>query len=524
MQNQSPGHADLGSIDFRRYLEVARRRLAWIILPALAIFFCTVVVARRLPDVFRSETVILVDAQQVPAAYVTPTVSSTIQDRLNTIQQQVMSPTRLKRMINKLGLYANLRGRVSDEALVRKVQKATLIDVVNPGGGRLSSFKLGFESGNAIEASKVANELASTFIEENLRARQEQFVGTAEFLDNELQDAKKELEAKEHQIEAIKSSSVLDLPESKQFHIEALNNLKMQLTASQDRVNRAEQDKVMLESMMNTSAPTVDLDAGGGGANVSPLQGQIQKAEAHLSELQVRYGPSFPDVQKAQADLDRLKKKAAEEEAHLPAQAQPETQLKGKKNPVLEGQIQKLNQDIEEQTKLQASLQQQVDFHVSKLEREPVFEQQIAGLTRDYDSLRAHYQNLLDKKLAAQMASELEATQKGERFVVLDPAPVPEHPYGPDRLLISVAGLIGGLLGGIGLVLVIEINDPSVRSESEAAQLLGARVLASMPQIRTAAQMRSQIMLFAGAGILTVAGSAGLGLVISKLAERIGLL
>ncbi len=121
------------------------------------------------------------------------------------------------------------------------------------------------------------------------------------------------------------------------------------------------------------------------------------------------------------------------------------------------------------------------------------------------------------------MASELEATQKGERFVVLDPAPVPEHPYGPDRLLISVAGLIGGLLGGIGLVLVIEINDPSVRSESEAAQLLGVRVLASMPQIRTAAQMRSQIMLFAGAGILTVAGSAGLGLVISKLAERIGL-
>jgi succinoglycan biosynthesis transport protein ExoP len=524
MNTQSPGHADHGSIDFRRYLEVGRRRLAWIILPALGIFFCTVVVARRLPDVFRSETVILVDAQQVPAAYVASTVSSTIQDRLTTIQQQVMSPTRLEKMIEKLNLYPNLRGHVSDETLVKKIQKATLIDVVNPGGGRLSSFKLGFESESPAEASKVANELALTFIDENNKARQAQFRGTAEFLDKELQDAKKDLDAKDHQIEVITSSSVLDLPESKQFHIEALNNLKMQLTASQDRVNRAQQNKVMLESMMNTNAPTVDLDAGGGGANVSPLQAQIQKAEAHLSELQARYGPSFPDVQKAQAELERLKKKGADEEAHSEAPQQAEVPVKGRKNPVVEGQLQKLNQEIEEQTKLQADLQKQVDFHVSKLEREPVFEQQIAGLTRDRDSLRAHYQNLLDKKLAAQMASELEDTQKGERFVVLDAAPVPQHPYGPNRILISVAGLFGGLLGGIGLAIFAEMNDASVRSESEVTQLLGMRVLTGMPLIRTAAQVRSQIMLLAGASILTVAGSAGLGLVISKLAGRIGLL
>jgi polysaccharide biosynthesis transport protein len=308
--------------------------------------------------------------------------------------------------------------------------------------------------------------------------------------------------------------------------MEALNNLRSQLEASQDRVRRAQQDKMMLQSMMSTNAPTVDLDGGAGASTtVSPMQSQIQKLESHLAELRVRYGPNFPDVRKAQADLDRLKKKEATEKVQAPPLALVETASPstGKRNPVIEAQIQKLNQDIDEQTKLQSPLQQQIDFHVSKLERVPIFEQQIASLMRDYDSLRSHYQNLLDKKLSAQMASELEARQKGERFTILDPAPIPYQPFGPNRVLISLAGLVVGLLGGIGLAVMAEMMDQSVRSEHEAAHLLGVPVLAGIPQTYTKVQIWSRKIRFTLAAITTVCFSSGLGVLISVVKRKMGL-
>jgi len=522
-QSTRQGSADAGGLEeVRHYLDIIRRRRSVVILVTMGFFVCAAVVAYRLPNIYRSETVILVDAQQVPSSYVPTTVSTPIQDRLSTIQQQVMSPTRLKRMIDKLNLFPDLRGKETDEAIIQKLQKSTSVEV----GGRFSSFKIAYQGANPKQASEIANELAATFIEENLKARQQQFVGTAEFLENELQDTKSQLEAREQQLRSYKSNYVMDLPESKQFHMEALNNLRSQLEASQDRVRRAQQDKMMLQSMMSTNAPTVDLDGGTGpAATVSPLQTQIEKLESRLAELRVRYGPNFPDVRKAQADLDVLKKKEETEKTQVrtlvPVETAPAST--SKRNPVVEAQIQKLNQEIDEQTKVQGPLQQQIDFHVSKLERVPVFEQQIAGLMRDYDSLRSHYQNLLDKKLSAQMASELEARQKGERFTILDPAPVPNQPFGPNRVLISLAGLVVGFFGGIGLAIGIEMMDLSVRSEHEAAHLLGVPVLAGIPQMYTETQRRFRMVRFASATVLTACLSSGLGLLISFATRKLGI-
>ncbi len=516
-----PGSFDGGGVqEFHHYLNVVRRRKAVVVLVTIGFFCCAAVIAHRLPDVFRSQTVILVDAQQVPSSYVQSTVSTSLQDRLSTIQQQVMSPTRLKSMIEKNGLFPELRSKIGEDELILKIQKSTSVDVA----GHFSSFRIAYQGDSPKEVSDIANELAETFITENMAARQEQFSGTAEFLDNELQETKSQLEAKEQQLQGIKSNNVMDLPESKQFHLEALNNLRTQLAASEDRVRQAKQDKIMLESMMNTTAPTVEVDGGGGNAAHSSTQ--IEKLESHLAELRAQYGPNFPDVRKAQADLDRLKKKESAKKTQTPVVVsdEPIVQTGSRRNPVLEAQIQKLDQEIQEQTNLQGPLQQQIDFHVSKLERVPIFEQQIAGLMRDYDSLRSHYQNLLDKKLSAQMASELESRQKGERFVILDRAPIPDRPSGPNRALIGFAGMVLGLVGGVGLAIAIEMMDLSVRSEHEATELLGIPVLAGIPQMYTALELRSRRLRFALALILTASLSCGVGVLISVVTRKIGLI
>jgi polysaccharide biosynthesis transport protein len=508
-----------GFKEFFHYLEIVRRRKSVVILATLGLLCCAVVVARRLPNVYRSQTVILVDAQQVPSNVVPTTVSMSLQDRLATIQQQVMSPTRLKNMIEKDGLFRELRGKIGEEALIQKIQSSTTVDVA----GHFSSFRIAYTGGDPKEVALMANELAETFITENLKARGDQFRGTADFLDNELQETKNKLEAKEHELQAVKSTNVMDLPESKQFHLEALNNLRTQLAASEDRVRQAKQDKIMLESMMNTVAPTIEVDTGGG--QMSSGSGtQVEKLEARLAELRSRYGPNFPDVKKAERELENLKKKEAAQKPQTATAAadEPVAPTGSHRNPVIEAQIQKLDQEIQDQTNMQGPLQQQIDFHVSKLERVPIFEQQIAGLMRDYDALRAHYQSLLDKKLSAQMASELEARQQGERFVVLDPAPVPTQPSGPNRIIISFAGLLVGVLGGIGLAIAMEMLDQSVRSEHEATDLLKLPVLAGIPQIYTAAELRTRRIRFAVAAVATVCLSSGLGVAISLLTRKIG--
>jgi len=504
-----------GSMPLRDYLEIGRRRKWWIILPTLAIFICAAVVVRRLPNTYRAQTVILVDPQEVPATYVTSTVSTTVSDRLSAINQEVLSPERLQRLVDKLGLYPQLRGHVSDQQIIASMQRSITVDVANPGGGRLSAFTIAFSGRNPREVAGVTNELAQAFIQENLKVREQQSDGTAEFLANELADTKSQLDAKQQQIQQIKGRYIQDLPESQQYHLEALTNLQNQLRASQDHVAQAQQEKVLLQSMAGNNAPTVDLDNVGNAA--SPYESQIEKLEADLATQRLRYGPSFPDLRKAQAELDELKAKAAAEAKKQPEQPDPSIMLSGQPhNPVLVAQLGKLDEQIQDETRRQAEFQQDINFHVQKLEQAPVFEQQISGLMRDYDALNHQYASLLDKKLAAEMSSALESRQKAERFVVLDEAKVPDAPSSPNRPLFYLAGLVGGVLSGLGLAVLMEVTDESVRSEKEAARILGAPVLVGVPRILSG---KEQILRRLGLS-LALAGtafcSAAIGLLISR--------
>lgn len=500
-------------LQLRDYAAIAKRRRWSIIITALATALASLVIIWKLPNLYRSETVILVDPQKVPDNYVASTVTSSIADRLSTLQQEVMSPTRLKRLIDAMGLYPELKGKVGDQEIIAMMQKAIAVEVVTQGNRSLSAFRVAYQGRNPIEVAQVANQLAAMFIDENLKSREQQSYGTAEFLDNELEKTKKELEAKEKELGDIKSKYILDLPDSKQYHLEALTTLRTQLRSSQDKVERAQQEKMYLQSLASTTAPTVDLDSTE--ANSSPYQSQIQKLESTLSELRARYGPSHPDVRKTQVELNALRQKAEKVTTEEPAPAAVAPKRRMIKNPVIDAQIEKLNDIVQSEATVQAKLNEQINFHVSKLERVPVFEQRISGLMRDYDSLRTHYATLNDKKLSADMSNNLENRQKGERFVILDPAPVPDRPTAPNRLLLSITALFGGLIGGAALAMLRELADESVRTEFEATSLIERPLLASIPAIGSARQIRSHRLRIAGALVGSIVSSIAIGLVIS---------
>lgn len=511
-----------GSLNLGEYWEIARRRKWWILLPGVALFCCVAIVALHLPNLYRAVTVILVDPQQVPSNYVAPTLTAPITDRLSTIQEQVLSPSRLSHLINTLGLYPELRGKVSDQDIVRRMQQSISVEIVNSGGSRQSAFRVAFQGKNPQEVADVANQLAAMFIQENLNARARASAGATDFIEAELAETKRKLEEKESELSAIRRKYVLDLPESKQFHLENLASLRNQLQANEDRVRSAQQQKVLLQSMSETvaNAPTIDLDQFGN-TPTAPYQVEIQKLETNLSALRARYGPNYPDVRKVEKQLSDLKAKAAEEARENPLQADnpPAYAIqRRRRNPVIDAQVSRLDQDIAEQTKLQAGLQERVNFHMAKLEQVPVFEQKIGSLMRDYDSLRHHYSSLEDKRLSAGMAEALETRQKGERFIVLDPAVIPEKPFGPNRVLISLAALVGGLAGGLALAVIVEIGDESVRSETEAVRILGKPVLAGIPFIVTPKQQWRDRFIVVVRLVGTVACSSALGFLISRFA------
>ena len=502
----------------REYLDLIRRRKVWILLLTLGISLTVAVVAMRLPSIYRAETVILVNPQKVSESIVPQTVTGSVADRLSTIRQEVMSPTQLAVLVKELGLYPNLRGKVSDQELFAMMQKSTSIEVVDAGGQRLSTFRVAFTDTNRNQVAPVANRLASLFIERSQKAREGRFNETSQFLESELQDTKHQLEEKERLLQDVKSRYIMDLPESKQYHLEAMNTLRDQLRNSQEQVNRDRQSKVYLQSMAGLTPQTIDLDQQGASAK-SPYQAQLQKLEMQMKDMQVRYGPNYPDVRKLRSEINRLKAKADSEKVDTEApvaEAPAPAVTHQARNPVVEAEVNKLDQDIADQTRIQADLEKQMQYHVGKLQQVPIFEQQIAGLMRDYESIKNHYNQLQTKKIDAAMAGELESHEAADRFEILDPAIPPAGPAGPKRGFMIVGGLLFGLMCGIGVAFVVEISDESVRHEREAAQIFGKQVLAGIPKITSVQERARSRWLLASLTAGTATAAVLIGLTISR--------
>jgi polysaccharide chain length determinant protein (PEP-CTERM system associated) len=513
----------LEGYSLRDYLDILIGRWHWIAISAVAVTTMAAVFVWRMPNVYRSQAVILVDPQKIAGAMAPgPAAPDTLADKLGLIREQVLAHTKLKQLIENNNLYRELRGKMSEEAIADRMEKEISVDIVQESGLKMNAFRISYSGRDPLITAKVANELASKFIEENMKDREQRFFGTSEFLDSELARTKKELDDKETELRQAKAQNVGELPESQQFHMESLNTLRAQMQASQERVMRDQQQKVNLQSLVASVAPTVDLDAG----NASPYEVQLQKLNSEMAQARTRYGPQHPEVRKIQSEIDALNKRIKEEEkqqgsAGMTPAIQPASSSGGHMNPVVQAQIDALDRDMAEQNKQQKALQTEINKHMGELEKVPMFEQRISSMMRDYDTLRQHYTALLNQKLTSDTAIAMETRQKGERFVILDPATPADHPDSPKRLFTIVAALVGGLLGGLALVIGLEFADSSVRNRHDAVNIFEQPVLVEVLQLRDSKQQSRARMLTVGALAAALVCSAALGLAASIITARL---
>jgi polysaccharide chain length determinant protein (PEP-CTERM system associated) len=470
------------------YLAMIRRR--WVLIVGLALSgpLLAYGVSRLLPEKFKSQTLVLIEQPTVSNKIVESLDTTDINQRLASMQSQILSRSRLEPIIHQFNLYPQYVNRELMDELVLRLQKAIEVTPILPmaetRAQQLPGFYIAVTLDNARNAQGVCTALTSMFIEQNLRLRQENSEVTTRFLAQELATAKASLDEQDGKLAAFKSHHIGELPDDEQTNLNLLTGLTSQLDASTQALVRAQQDKTFTESLL--SQQVAAWQAAQTGHDPETLEQQLSVLQAHLATLQSSYTDDYPDVIRAKNDIAVLQKKIADGEG----QNKASTNTKGPKTSVEPAQIQQLraqvhNDDlmIAAKTKEQEQIRKQINLYQDRVQSSPAVEQQYKELTRGYQTALESYNELQKKRDDSAMATNLERKQEGEQFRVLDPANLPEKPDFPNRPLFALGGLFGGLALGLGIAYLLEIKDSSFKTERDVEFALHLPVLAMVPAI-----------------------------------------
>jgi len=517
-----------GGLDLPHLLGVVRRRHMLFLIPLLVGWLAVWGGSWLLPARYKSSTLILVEQPSMPKDYVTPNVSDSLQDRLQSITQLILSRTRLLRIIDDLRLYPKLQGNAGDEEKVERMRKDIDIELVRSGrNDDVSSFTLSFIARDPRTAQRVTNEMTNLFITENLEVRQQQSEDTTKFLQDQLETARQTLADQEEKIRQFKGLHVGELPTQLSSNLQILSGLQSQLQAEEDSLNTAKQQRVYLETMVSqyrTLQGPAKSTPGGATADLAAVDADLDKLNQQLADLSSRYTDRHPDVRKLKDQIAKEEKSRDQILAGMQAKtsagdsdALPEPGDLRDPSPLaqLQGQLRANKLEIANRERSTTELKAKVADYQSRLNQEPVREQQLSDLTRGYDQSKASYDELLKKRNQSAMATSMELLQQGERFRILDPPGLPAKPEFPNHLKFCAIGLAVGFALGIVVAGAFEFLDDRIYDEKELQELLPVPVMSEIPAMETPddhdAERRRVWMGWATAGVvsfLILVGSA----------------
>src|SRR6266545_2957560 len=417
-------------------LAVWHRRKWLAILIFLVPFTAAVSLALFLPDLYQATATVLVERQLVPENFVQPTVTSALETRLHTISQEILSRSRLEALVNRFGLYPELRKKLSTDEVIESMRRDIKLelksaDVKGQERQATVAFAISYRGVDPNTVALVTNTLASFYIEENLKVRQRQAVGTTEFLQVQLDETKKKVDEQEKQVSEFKRRYLGELPQQMDANMATLERLNMQLRMNVDGQTRASERRQLLASQL---AETKSDEKG----EPKPVV------------------PSSPYV---------MRLREAKSEADSDAKV-----LKSEEKRLRDG----------------------IAVYQSRLDNVPRREQEFREFSRDYESTRNLYQTLLKRYEEAQLAESMEQRQKGEQFRILDPAVPSQTPAAPNRFRLFVVSLVLSLGLAGGALVFAEMLDTSFHSVKELREFSIVPVLVSIPRIVTDADRHRQ--------------------------------
>jgi protein tyrosine kinase modulator len=475
-------HQEIGAKDV---VTILRRRYMLIFLLALFGGVAGFTAARVLPKRYTSKTLVLV--QQPEVQPVTPIATDNVNQRLATMQQQILSTARLEPVIRDLSLYPRDVNRLPMEELVERLRQAITITPVAPMAETRAQNLPGFTISVVFEspqlAQKICSLITSMFVEENIKVSQGFDADTTKFLNQQLDQSKAKLDEQEAKLAAFQRRYVGSLPEDSQTNLNLLNGQTSQLEAATQAVNRAQQDKSFAESILAQQLSA--WQASQSGQNPETLDQQLGALQAQLTALLSKYTDDHPDVIKAKNDIAVLQQKIAESDQRKIVAPDKSIHPTGEPTQILQlrAQIHQYDQVIKERTAQQEQIKKQIDIYQARVAASPGVEQEYKLLTRDHQTVLDSYNDLMKKRDASAMSQQFDQSKQNDRFHVLDPANYPNEPSFPKMPIFAGGGFGAGLMLGLGLGLLLEMHDTSMRSEHDVEVILRLPVLAMIPVI-----------------------------------------
>ncbi len=456
------GHRDMTIED---YAAILKRRV-WLIL-ACAVFLLGVgiSVSYVLPPRYVSQTLVLIEQQKVPEDYVKPVVNEDLNARLASMKQQILSRSRIEPIIERFNLYPGKDYTLDDR--IEMTRRDIGINPIPAGGSQsMPGFFITFKARDAHTAQQVCGEITSLFVTANLNARQESAEGTTDFLKQQLDDSKRNLDEQDARLADFQTKYLGKLPDQEQSNMNTLQALTTQLDAATQSLSRAQQQETFLEAMIAQQTRDAPV-AAAGPASPDSLSSQLKDAVAQKETLEALYTPDYPDV-------IAIKRKIASLQAQIAHESAPAA--KGKAAPAvsdspqlqeLKAQLRAERQSIANAKQTQATIEQQVRAYEARIDASPMVEEQYKEVTRNHEEALQFYNSLLTKMNESSMATALEQRQEGEQFRVMDAPNLPDSPVFPNHKLFAVGGFGAGLFLGLLIAGLLEYRDTSLRSEND---------------------------------------------------------
>jgi succinoglycan biosynthesis transport protein ExoP len=548
-------------VDLReKWLAYWRRRRTFLVAAGIT-GIATVLLAMLLPATYRSTATILIEQQEIPQELVRSVITSFADQRVQVISQRVMTTQNLLTLIDRYDLYADIRQRVPREELLQKMRddiamKMISADVIDPRSGRPTqatiAFSVSYQSRSPDLALKVANDLTSLYLNENLTSRTQMSQQTATFFTEESQRQAAHIAELDRELADFKKKHHHDLPELAQLNVQTLERTELEVRDAQSKVDSLDSERILLQAQLAQINPTYQVFSDTGQRVMGP-EDRLKVLKSLLASYKARYSPGHPDIISTQREIEGLEKEVKSDDdtgdrlrqlddaraqlARAREKYSPEhpdvlrlqrtvesleasvdaAAAVGKRrppdshadNPVyiqVKGQLDALDIERDAATKRLSDLHGKLDDYERRLAQSPEVEKQFREMARALDTAQLKYQEILSKQTEVQVSGNLESERKGERFTMIEPPLKPERPISPNRTLIVIAGLLLSLAVGAGAAAAHESFDASVRGAGDIRALLQVPALASIPIIVTSQDRirRKRIIRYSWAGGLAL--------------------
>jgi polysaccharide chain length determinant protein (PEP-CTERM system associated) len=500
-------------------IDMVIRRRWFIIIPLCLSMIAGIFLSVNLPREYQAETLILVEPQRVPRDYVQSIVSSDLDARISTISQQIMSRTNLDNIIKTYNLFSGPKHeKMYAEDKIKNMRKRISVKVTRARRGA-EAFSISFMWPDREIVVNVANTLATFFIDQNLKVREAQAVGTSNFLDGELNSMEIRLIGVEENLKKYREKYMGELPEQLETNLRILDNLQAQLIERQLSLRDEKNSLIVLETRIsglhNPNVPDGVVQEG----TESPLS--LDSMKGQLADLESRYTHQHPDVIRLKRKIADLEKK--NDQMAMVKKGEPPPDLSTPRQRRIDENMRQLEDKRLAIKRLEAiisELNSKIIFYQKRVENTPKREQELMSLNRDYSNIRQTYNSLLSRKLESEIAVNMEKKQKGEQFRILDSAKLPEKPVSPNMNKLFFLSLAAGLSIGAGLIFLLEYLNTSFATPKDIEDHLGCAVLAVVPEIYQPKDLKWQRLnhvlsifavmlsfaLFVGFAVLTVKG------------------